>query len=237
MVDTIRERTSGENVMISGEICGPGVQSNVGISQQAEKFVVILQVRVDAIWQPPLVWEDLSDRDNRIFNIRQFTLYSINIDFNNTMKTLADIEKMTRGVGDDCPVASALGTAGPGEGIVWVPKNPFLASHSRLWFKSKTEEHMVTPPRDKGPKPVSPADVAAVEFVDDNLTPARMEQGLDYLREYNLDATMQNMGTYLKWVTEDILKECGTDIDKDVQKASKKIIANRARKWYMSQNT
>ena len=233
----IRERSGGKHVMISGEICGPGVQSGVGISAQKEKFVVIFNVKVDNKWQAPEVWADLEDRSNRIFNIRRFQMFNIVIDMTDAMTSFEAIEEMTKQVGADCPVARSLGTPGTGEGIVWIPKDPSVALQSRLWFKSKTEEHMVTPARNKEPKPLSNSTLAAIEFVDDNLTQARLKQGLDHLREFQMQPDMKNLGTFLKWLADDILKEEGRELSADVVKAGKKIIAQRGREWYIRQSS
>lgn len=227
----LRERTGGEHIVLSGEICGKGVQKGVGISQQTEKFLVILQVKVDGVWQKVTIWEDLSDETHRIYNIRKFPRYHVVIDMSDTMATFDEIDKMTKEVGKSCPVAAALGTPGTGEGIVWTPCA--FPEHSRLWFKSKTDEHCVTPARNKESRPVSDATLAAMDLVNDNLTEARLDQGMDYLREFNMEPDMKHLGHFIKWLVEDILKESGTDLNADVVKASKKIIADRAKDWYI----
>ena len=235
----IRDRSGGKHVTLSGEICGKGVQSGVGISQQVEKFVVILNVKVDDLWQSVDVWEDLSNESHRIYNIRQFPRYHVTIDMIDPMASLNEIEKVTKDVGTNCPVAAALGTPGSGEGIVWIPQEHHIGLHSRVWFKSKTEEHMVTPARNRIAKPasqslpVSDTAAAAMEFVQDNLTTARLQQGLDYLREFNMQADSKHLGHFLRWVAEDTIKEDGQDLGAEVIKASKKIIANRGKTWYI----
>ena len=81
---------------ISGEICGKGVQSGVGISQQVERFVVILNVKVDHVWQSTDVWGDLSNVSHRTYNIRKFPRYHVTIDVTDPMASLNKIEKLTQ---------------------------------------------------------------------------------------------------------------------------------------------
>ena len=235
IVGAIRQTCGGVHVVLAGEICGKGVQKGVGISGQAEKFFVILNVKVDGAWQPADAWQHVGAAPDRIFNIRHFPRYTVTVDLSDTMASLDEVQRLTADVGAACPVALTLGTPGKGEGIVWVPRQVALASQSRLWFKSKAEEHTVTPAVDK---PVSGSSLgsslAAAEFVDGNLTDARLQQGLDYLREFDKPATMQHLGDFLKWVTGDVLKECGQELDADTMKASRKLIAARGRKWYMT---
>ena len=98
---------------------------------------------------------------------------------------------------------------------MWTPKDHDVGVHTRLWFKSKTEEHRVTPARIKAPKPasipqpVSDTAAAAMEFVQDNVTKARLQQGLDYVREFSMEADSKHLGHFLKWVVEDTIKEAG----------------------------
>ena len=241
IISKIRDRSGGQHVTLSGEICGKGVQSGLGVSQQVEKFVVILNVRVDDVWQSVDVWEDLSNESHRIYNIRKFPMYHVTIEMADPMASLDEIERVTKDVGTHCPVAAALGTPGSGEGIVWTPTDHDIGLQSRLWFKSKIEKHMVTPARNRvakpvsQPQPVSDTAAAAIEFVKDNVTQARLQQGLDYLREFNMEADSTHLGHFLKWIAEDIIEEAGQDVDAEVLKASKKLIANQGKTWYICQ--
>ena len=221
----IRDRSRGEHVMLSGEICWKGTQSGVGISHQIERFVVMLNVKVDDVWRSVDVWEDLSIASTTC--IHKFPWYHVIIDVIDPMASLNEIEKVTKDVGTDCPVAAALGTPSSGEGIVWIPKDHDIGLQHRLWFKSKTEEHKVTPARNRIAKPasqpVSDTAAAAMEFVQHNLTQARLQQGLDYLQEFNMEVDSKHLGHFLKWVAEDTIVQ---DVDAEVIKSSKKLIAN-----------
>lgn len=67
------------------------------------------------------------------------------------------------------------------------------------------------------------------------MTKARLQQGLDYLREFHVEADSKHLGHFLKWVAEDTIKEAGQDVNAEVIKASKKLIANRGKNWYVCQ--
>ena len=52
-------------------------------------------------------------------------------------------------------------------------------------------------------------------FVERFVTPARLRQGLDHLREFNLPADSSSTGAFVKWVSGDTLKEWAAEIEED----------------------
>ena len=75
-----------------------------------------------------------------------------------------------------------------------------------------------------------------MSFVDVYVTEARFYQGLDHLREFGLDASMVNIGAFLKWVCDDAIKEEGADLTASQAKAVRKLIAQRGRTFYSTHN-
>ncbi len=72
------------------------------------------------------------------------------------------------------------------------------------------------------------------EFIDYACTENRMRQGLDYLREQQLTTDMKNIGTFLKWLVSDIIKE-----EKDTMEKSNidpkdigRPVQSKARTWF-----
>ncbi len=72
------------------------------------------------------------------------------------------------------------------------------------------------------------------EFIDYACNENRMRQGLDYLREQQLTTDMKNIGTFLKWLVSDIIKE-----EKDTMEKSNidpkdigRAVKNKARTWF-----
>ena len=74
------------------------------------------------------------------------------------------------------------------------------------------------------------------EFVDNVVTENRLEQGLQWIQnEMMLPLEMKSIGAYIKWVTEDTIKEeKDIIIEKQLDFAKlKKEIGNVARKFYI----
>ncbi len=72
------------------------------------------------------------------------------------------------------------------------------------------------------------------EFIDYACTENRMRQGLDYLREQQLTTDMKNIGTFLKWLVSDIIKE-----EKDTMEKSNidpkdigRALQSKTRTWF-----
>jgi len=90
-----------------------------------------------------------------------------------------------------------------GEGLVW---SPATGRDSRLVFKVKGEKH-----QSSKTKTLAPVDIERVnnikELVNNLVTESRLEQGLEQLRMDKLEITRKNIGTFLKWIVSDIVKE------------------------------
>lgn len=121
-----------------------------------------------------------------------------------------------------------------GEGVVW--KQTENIEDTSMWFKVKGEKHAVSKN-----KVLSPVDVEKVknvkEFVDAVCTDARLEQGIEYLKEMQLTVDRKNTGTYLKWVVSDVLKE---EIDRLVEsglcvKDVTKAISDKSRVFWFAE--
>lgn len=119
-----------------------------------------------------------------------------------------------------------------GEGIVWSPVDTSLPFE--WWFKTKGLEHKKDA---KAPKvEVAPEVLKDQRALAEKLLPQwRLEQGISVLRERGLDVEPKNIGVYLQWISEDILKE-----EQDVMAANgtdwKKInpiVLQRARQYIL----
>ncbi len=69
------------------------------------------------------------------------------------------------------------------------------------------------------------------------VTPARLQQGLEYLREHNMEVSKNNMGHFLKWIVNDVMSEELDVINQLQLDASliKKQTNVYARTWYQVQ--
>ena len=177
-----------EYCAVYGEWCGGNIQKGVAING-LQKMFVIFGIKADDNWvELPLY---LHNNQNNIYNILQFPTYEVEIDFNNPELVQNKIIEMTIAVEECCPVGKFFGKEGVGEGIV------FTAEISQdLKFKSKGEKHSVTKV-----KKLNPIDTEVMnsinEFVDSVVTENRLEQGITFFKENNIEVDSKNTGKFL----------------------------------------
>lgn len=189
-------------VTVFGEWCGQGVQNNVGISSLPKMFVVFA-ARLGAEWLDPSVIG--RNKSARIFNIRDYPTWERVIDFSAPEQSQNEFIAITEAVEQECPVASAFGHEGIGEGVVWIPVDG--DRDDRYWFKVKGEKHSSSKV-----KVLAAVDVERFRQRDDLvaaiLTENRMKQGLDlHVNEFGNALDMRSIGAYLRWVFADVTKE------------------------------
>jgi hypothetical protein len=172
----------------------------------------------------PVTWDA---PEHRIYNIRNFPTYSIDIDFNYPELAQNKLAELTEAVGTECPVAKVFGFSGTGEGIVWVGQH----NGQTYRFKVKDERHSVTKV-----KTLAAVDVELVEsirdFVEYAVTPQRVEQAI---AEIGSD-DQSKIGDILRWVVNDIWKEETDTLVAnglaDERGKVNKAISNKAREVY-----
>lgn len=223
--------SNGEMISVFGEWCGQGIQRGVGISAEPKMFVVFA-ARIGS------EWIDASSvgraAEARIFNIRDFPSWQVEIDFDHPEKAQNVLRGITEKVEQECPVAAAFGHIGVGEGVVWMPIDG--DRDSRYWFKVKGEKHSATKV-----KVLAAVDVERFqkrdELVAALVTIERMKQGLDlHVNEFKRPLDMTGIADYLRWVFADITKEDADTIDasgftpKDLGKG----VSDIARRYYIA---
>ena len=212
-------------VAIYGEWCGGNIQKGVAICDLPKMFV-IFGVKVDD------KWVDIVRHDNSkgIYHIEQFPVFMVDIDFNNPELIQNTLIDLTMKVEEICPVGKQLGVEGIGEGIVFTSiENPDLK------FKSKGEKHSVS--KVKVLNSINEEELNSInEFIEYSVTENRLKQGLDYMRENNIELSQKNTGEYLRWIVNDIVKEESDVIVTnkiDLKKANSKI-SQKAREFYFN---
>lgn len=228
-------------MVVFGEWCGSGIQKGVALTQLPKMFVPFAVKFIDrdgsTEWAPlPDPTEDHIVNIPQVFEIVDFPMYRIEIDFNHPEIAQNKMIEITEEVERECPVGKHFGVSGIGEGVVWTCVTPGW-NDSGTWFKVKGEKHSVSKV-----KTLAPVDVEAAEslkaFVEATVTEARLEQGLDNLvREQLKPLEMTSMGDFIRWVFNDILKEEADTIVAS-QLDPKKLggpIANKARPWFVQQ--
>lgn len=219
-----------ESTTVYGEWCRDN-RAGMGITALGAMFVVF-DVELDKEAMP----YKLPANDKKIYDIRDFQQFSLRVDVRDLEAAQQKITELTLEVERECPVARQLGSIGLGEGIVWVcvTKDAKLQTYGQK-FKSKGPLHKIT---NRKTAEIDVERLASIEeFADLVVTEARLHQGLDYLREFNLSTTMENIGTYLAWFNRDVLKEESKTLE--ISQLDKKevlpMVQARAKKFYMEE--
>ena len=251
----IREQyEQGRKIVIFGEWCGGNIQKNVAICGLTRMFVIFkvrirdetvitktienedgteeIESQIDkhSFWLEPKEWSHIKWHERSIYNIYDFPIYEIEINFNSPQLSQNKLVEITEEVERQCPVGAYFNTTGIGEGVVWTE---WAQTQGTLTFKVKGEQHSVS--KVKTLAPVDTEKLANLqEFIDYACTENRMLQGLDYLREQQLTIEMKNIGTFLKWLTNDIIKE-----EKDTMEESNidakdigRALQSKAKTWF-----
>ncbi len=233
--DTISEAEG--TVTIYGEWCGQGIQKGVAISSLEKMFVVFairLNEEEETVWLTPDEIRSVSQSEGMVKCIFDFPCYEISIDFSSPARSQNPLRDITTAVEEECPVGKAMGSSGTGEGVVWRCVTPGYLE-SKFWFKVKGEKHSVSKV-----KTLAPVDVEKLnsidEFVEAVSTEARLNQGVEYLREMNKDISRKSTGDFLRWFIGDVTKE-----ESDVLEASgltskevNKYLSAKARVWFFN---
>ena len=225
---------------IFGEWCCGSIQKGVALNQiQEKKFGIFEMVFVKG--------EEIYEINPYNYHLRINTMIpnvfvtdyivppiELSIDFAAPHLVQNFLLEETTKVGDECPVGKYFGVSGIGEGLVW-------STDDVDWlplFKTKDERHSSS--KVKTVHELTEAEITskanAVEFVEYACTENRLHQGVDKLGEMGLDVDIKNMGTFLKWIGQDILSECKdvlleSRIDrKDVMPA----VAAKSRQWFLN---
>lgn len=218
-------------VVLFGEFAGQGIMKGVAVSEIEKSFFAFSLhfLHEDGSVTNSTAVNDLHNSDLNVYNIFMFDNKTVDIDFNNTEETIDKIIEDTLSVENECPVGKYFGISGVGEGVV------LQSECGNYIFKSKGDKHSVS--KVKSTDPVDAYELASIEsFVSDVLTINRLEQGIDYLKEFGFEVSNKSTGEYIKWVQADILKEEGDIIESkslDIKKVNN-VIAKKARNYLHS---
>ncbi len=217
-----------DSLAVYGEWCGGNIQKGVAING-LEKMFVIFGIKVDENWVE--IPKDLFKNDIGIYNIFQFPTFEIDIDFNEPELSQNKIIEMTIAVEESCPVGKFFNKEGVGEGIVFT-----CIANQNLVFKSKGEKHSASKV-----KILNAVDVELMasinEFVELAVSENRLQQGISYFNENNIEVDAKNIGQFLGWIVRDVLKEETDTLEQSGldEKKVKNAIVNKARMWFLSQ--
>ena len=176
--------------------------------------------------------------ENLVFCIEDFKTWNLVIDFQNPAEVQNQLIEITNEVEQNCPVAAAFGIIEKniGEGVVWIcNQNISGIKNKPLVFKIKGEKHSISKV-----KTIAAVDIERVnsikELASSVTSEARLQQGLEFLKESSLEFHIKSLGQFLMWVGKDVVKEetdtiLGNGFEiKEITKAVNEI----ARKWFMA---
>ena len=253
-----------DNVYIYGEWAGQGIQKGIALSA-VERFFSPFQVafvKDDVIVNcldfgtgfyesENKIKEILFNEKVRCFPVTVFPTYCVELNMDNISDVQQQIVNLTLKIEDECPVGKYFGVNGIGEGVIFTSINaikfyPIEENHIQLHkpleskflhlnFKSKGMLHSVSKV-----KTIVPVDVEKIkkeqEFIEYAVTENRLNQGLEYLKENHLELDVENIGTFIKWIVGDVMKEEIDTIRENglSEKGVPKLIGNKAKKWFFN---
>lgn len=220
-----------ESIYVYGEWAGGNIQKHVGVTGLGKKFLVFKVVSDEVVQKLSCItFPELED----IHSILKFKTWEIEIDFSKPEVYQNQLVEWTLEVENECPVAKYFGVNnGVGEGIVYSNEDYTLT------MKVKGEKHSSS--KVNAQKAIAAVDVEKMasmrDFVDYACSDNRMAQGVGKLKEAGLDVSdNKNIGTFIKWVVNDIIKEeADTLIENQID--VKKIggfIAEKCRTYYFA---
>lgn len=231
--DEIKNKINTEkydSIIIYGELAGKGIQNKVAVSEIDRFFAPFSIVGVNKDTVDELDVKLSVNESIRFYPVETFGVYNVKLDLDNVHLAQQKIKDLTISVENECPVGKYFGVSGTGEGIV------FTDETKQYSFKSKGEKHSVSKV-----KVIANVDIEKInkikDFVDYSVTENRLNQGIEYLKEMNKELDISNMGDFLRWLANDVLKEeqdviSENGLDNDL-KAIMKSVSSKGRKWFM----
>lgn len=193
-----------KTLTIFGEWVGKGIQKGVAVSN-LEKSLFIFGAKVSHPTDEQVsYWIDTADlrspTDN-IFNVRDYGVFNIDIDFNMPQLSQNNLIDLTVAIENECPIGKAFGFEGTGEGIVFVG----MYKGSIHSFKSKGEKHSISKVKVLNPVDTEKLNSIA-DFVEYAVTENRFEQGIKII--FGEDKPdVKGIADLMRWFINDIIKE------------------------------
>lgn len=216
--DVFKETPDMSHIVIYGEWCGGNIQKGVGVTGMPKSFVVFGCVGIVNGERRAITRNVFrADPVNRTYNVEEFGEFEVTVN-KHSSDEINGLMGYVDKVEEECPVAASLNPDSEckvGEGVVWKAYNPETLEYLGF-FKTKGEKHARTSKRTGEIKNVISEQAESVlgQFALKVAHEDRLCQGLEYLREMGLDdSDPRNMGEYLKWVNQDILKEHTDDLN------------------------
>lgn len=236
------------SITVYGEWCGQGIQHGCSISLVPKKMFCVFALHFNfkntdepnLSIDPVMIRSYLSELDGApegLHIIPWFPGGDIVLDYSDPVQLQESCDLINELVLEvekcDPFVKETFGVEGMGEGLVYYPVNFGYrrCDVASYMFKAKGEKHRTVKTKKAASiDPVHAKNVA--DFVELVVSEARLEQGLQEV--CGGEADIKKTGDFLKWVGQDVHKECQVELDaaclswKDVGKG----ISKRAALWF-----
>lgn len=221
--------------VLYGEWCGGNIQKGVALNQLPKMFV-IFGAKADDRWLTPSEVACIPESPaHNIYNTYQAQTWTVQVDFENPELHTNQFVDITNAVENECPWGKRFNVSGVGEGEVWVCVTQGYES-SDYWFKTKGERHAGS----SKVKTVVAVDVEKAksiqEFVERAVNESRCRQSISKLVEAGVVLDRSQMGQFLRWIFNDVIKEesdTAAASGIDIQKISGQI-SNAAKRWFFA---
>lgn len=228
-------KTATNPTTFFGEWCGLGIAKGTAVNRLDKKLFVIFGILNGENWIPLDHWAHIEIPELNIYNVASVSK-ALSFNSNDSIELIEqEIDKILDEIENHCPFAARFGIDGGAEGMVFIPVIDD-AAFDTLKFKVKTRSVEGESP--KKIKEVNQDKANAIKgFTAYAVSTRRLEQAIDYLKEMGKPLEIESMGTFLQWISNDILEEESDGIEtlgltkKEVTKG----INERARKWFMDE--
>ena len=256
-IDYWNQLKDEQELTIFGEWCGRGIMKGTALNQLPNKIFTIFAIMKGAVgieegsdfpiedknpWivQPEEIAKMLENLPERVYILpwTNQNIFKANFLDKETLRPIVQLinEEIDKIEHCDPWVKEIFGIEGICEGVVYYPQLDNLTRKifSNFAFKAKGEKHKVVKVKEAiyiEPKVLENINDFASMFV----TEARLEQGLSVIGG---GLQMQNMGSFLKWINSDVIKESVLELKasnlkwEQVQGA----VTSMAKQWFKAKN-
>ena len=243
--DYFKDVASEYTMTIHGEWFGPKIQKGVACSLIPDKKFAVFAIEMASLGNPPTYYVEPFQIERMIGREGPWYIlpweHELFIDFTDDYKSQRAAAEITNKVLEveacDPFIKKNFGIEGTGEGLVYFPKFDSLIgcyahAMSPFIFKAKGKKHQSN--AHKSTK--EPIDIEKLnsieEFVDKFVTESRLNQAL--VEAVNNEYRTKLIGTFLKWVSDDIEKESVAELEESdlTWNDVRKHVMTCARCWY-----
>ncbi len=206
--------SSIDPVVLYGEWCGPGIQKGVGVARLPYKQFAVFAARLrDGAYLDPFKSPDFCPPIHPfVRSVIEVEPIHVVLDFVHKAQIadmLARVEEQVAKIDRSCPWAAMFDIEGPGEGLVFWPVwgADGYPDPSELVWKAKGAKHKEVTAAVSRDVPLAEVQ-HLTEFCARICPEARLNKGLDYMREMAIPFEKRSTGQFLKWIGQDLKREC-----------------------------